>query len=134
MALGVLNKDLRMKLRIKGNSLRLRISQSEVKQLKDNLQITEEIQFSKDSALRYTLQNQPGLNTIKADYSENSLLISLPETLAKDWLNSDQVGLEGIQENSENNFLKILVEKDFSCLSPRGDEDESDLLPNPKQS
>lgn len=123
-----------MKLRIKGNSLRLRISQSEVKQLKDNLQITEEIQFSKDSALRYTLQNQPGLNTIKADYSENSLLISLPETLAKDWLNSDQVGLEGIQENSENNFLKILVEKDFSCLTPHGDEDESDLLPNPKQS
>ena len=124
MAHGALIKDLRMKLRIKGNSLRLRISQSEVKQLKDNLQITEEIRFSKDNALRYTLQNQPGINTIKADYSENSLRISLPELLAKDWLNSDQVGLEGIQENSENdrkmeNCEKVRREKSdkFDCTT-----------------
>jgi hypothetical protein len=29
--------------------------------------------------------------------------------------------------------LKLLVEKDFRCISPRDDEDQSNLFKNPQQ-
>lgn len=123
-----------MKLRIKGNSIRIRITQTEIKQLGENRQVIEETRFNQTSALNYILQIQSSINEIKAELYDSTIRISLPQSVADNWLNSDQVGLDVKQEIGGRDILNIVIEKDFSCLRPRGDEDESDLLPNPKQS
>jgi len=102
--------------------------------LKSKQKIIEEVQFSPQSTLNYKLQIQTGLDNIKADLSGNTIQVSLPQSTAVDWLNSDQVGLKATQEIGKNQFLKIVIEKDFACLTPRKEEDQSDLLPHPKKS
>jgi hypothetical protein len=43
----------------------------------------------------------------------------------------NDVSLHG-EQPLEHGVLRILVEKDFTCVEPRDGEDQSDLYPNPK--
>ena len=56
---------------------------------------------------------------------------TLPATLAAAWAAGDQVSIEADQPLRAGEVLKILVEKDFACLKPRDDEDETDAYPHP---
>ena len=56
----------------------------------------------------------------------------LPESSVRAWANSEQVSIIGEQQHKNGDKLDILVEKDFSCLTPREGEDESDMFPHPK--
>ncbi len=49
----------------------------------------------------------------------------MPELMANEWSNSEQVGFE-----YNKNGLYLLVEKDFKCLDNVA-EDQSDNYPNP---
>ena len=49
------------------------------------------------------------------------------------WADSEQVSIEAVQTIDDGSELKILVEKDFACLTPREGEDESDLFPHPEE-
>jgi len=42
------------------------------------------------------------------------------------------VSISGEQVLADGDQLKILVEKDFVCLTNREDEDESDMYPHPE--
>ena len=53
--------------------------------------------------------------------------------LAKQWVESDQVGLEGEQSLGSANVLKILVEKDFTCLTKRKGDEDLDTFPHPQE-
>ncbi len=55
----------------------------------------------------------------------------LPETAVLAWATTDQVSIHGEQVLADGEKLKILVEKDFVCLTGRDDEDESDMYPHP---
>jgi hypothetical protein len=57
--------------------------------------------------------------------------VRVPEKSARQWANSNEVGLSALQPLSAGDELRILVEKDFACLAPREDEDESDNFENP---
>jgi hypothetical protein len=48
------------------------------------------------------------------------------------WASTEQVSIQGEQMLDEGGTLKILVEKDFVCLTGRDDEDESDMYPHPE--
>jgi hypothetical protein len=58
--------------------------------------------------------------------------VRLPETTVLAWASSEQVSIEGEQVLADGAKLKILVEKDFVCLTGRDDEDESDMYPHPE--
>jgi hypothetical protein len=58
--------------------------------------------------------------------------VRLPETTVLAWANSEQVSISGEQVLADGDQLKILVEKDFVCLTNREDEDESDMYPHPE--
>jgi hypothetical protein len=47
------------------------------------------------------------------------------------WATSEQVSIEANEALDDGDSLKILVEKDFACLAPREDEDETDMYPHP---
>ena len=120
-----------MKLRIFGNSIRLRLSQTEVERLHTTGKVEECVSFGK-SALTYTLESS-GISEITASFENNRLVVSVPAGAARQWAASDEISLKAEKPLNPGESLKILIEKDFKCLTPR-DEDESDNFPNPNKS
>lgn len=121
-----------MKLRIKGNSIRFRLTQSEVEIVEQTGLVKDQIKFSNSISLEYEIKAATGLEYVEATYSENKITLKVNESLIRDWAHSDQVTISSSLDLSSNENLTILIEKDFKCLSPR-DEDESDMFPHPKQ-
>ena len=117
-----------MKLRIKGNSIRLRLSQTEVAQFVETGVCTDSINFGL-STLVYSLDK--GAET-KAVFEDNRVCVFVNETDAHNWAgNETEVGISHMQPIGDGHELYILIEKDFACLTVRPHEDESDNFPNP---
>jgi len=126
------SKFIDMKIRIKGNSIRLRLTQSEVQQFEKEGIVTESIQLgiTEKERLNYKLQKSDG-KEISAKLSENTLSVYIPDGMGNNWANTNLVGLSTEMPLEKDAFLSILVEKDFKCLTDRLGEDESDNFPNP---
>jgi hypothetical protein len=124
-----------MKLRIRGNSIRLRLGQIEVAQLVKDGRIYASIQFSASprSQLSYMVVTSPTEKEITARLADSEIKVTVPEGLAQGWANSEQVGLKHVQQIDREGSLSILIEKDFRCLEPRPGEDQSDSFKNPSQ-
>jgi hypothetical protein len=122
-----------MKLRIRGNSIRLRLSQGEVTGLLAEWAIRESVHFSGSptNCMAYSLQLSPNASEASASFAQGELVVTLPVALAVQWAISDQTGIEHKQPAGDGMELRIVVEKDFRCLQPRPEEDEVDNFPNP---
>jgi hypothetical protein len=119
-----------MKLRIHGNSLRLRLNQSEVAQFSKTGFVEDSIQFAPGASFAYTLESLSRLNAPQALYANGGLRIQVPGADAIDWVRTDRVGISGEQPLEPGKCLSILIEKDFQCL--HGDEvRDPDAYPNP---
>jgi len=121
-----------MKLRIRDNSLRLRLMRGEVDALQKTGLVKASTQFPGGRTLRYSLESSPASVNPAAFFSESEIIVRLPETAVLAWATSDQVSIDGEQVLVDGENLKILVEKDFVCLTGRDDEDESDMYPHPE--
>jgi hypothetical protein len=121
-----------MKLRIKSNSLRLRLSRSEIAGLLERDSLEETIRFAPAANARfsYSLRIDPSATAPTVRYSENRVEILLPVDRARTWALTDEVGIA--EDISLGNFgtLALLIEKDFACLD-RSEEDNEDTFPNP---
>lgn len=124
-----------MKLRIKGNSIRLRLLQSEVKRLEASGTITEETRFGirTDQTLKYSIAVSDGVDVLSADFSDNQILILLPETAALEWCRGEEVSFGHEIEVDGETRLRVLIEKDFKCVSRPDDPDNLDAFPNPSE-
>lgn len=120
-----------MKLRIRDDSIRLRLTRSEVDTLRDTGIVSASTGFPDGRLFSYSAQSSPASVTPAASYTADGMTVSLPESLVLSWAASEQVSMEGEQALDEGRVLKILVEKDFACLAPREGEDESDMFPHP---
>jgi hypothetical protein len=121
-----------VKLRIRENSLRLRLSKGEVASLgKDGL-VSGSTEFPGERTLRYTIESSPASVAPAAFFSDNTITVRVPESSVLAWSSSEQVAIDGEQRLDNGTLLSILVEKDFACLAPRAGEDESDLYPHPQ--
>ncbi|MCC6726504.1 MAG: hypothetical protein IT258_18525 [Saprospiraceae bacterium] len=122
-----------MKIRMSGNSIRLRLSQSEVTKFFEQGEVSETVHFGADMALTYTLKRDAATE-IQASFRDNQITVLVPNDLGNSWASSEEeVGLEQLTRfaPSDGGSLRILVEKDFKCLAERPGEDESDNFPNP---
>lgn len=121
-----------MKLRIKGNSIRLRLTQTEVNQIGKGEEVRESVSFGKEKpAFSYVLCTASDMSKVKVRYAHDELLISFPYAQAQFWATTSMVGMEEMLNLDDDDTLHILVEKDFQCLHKRPNEDESDHFPNP---
>ena len=122
-----------MKVRIRGNSVRMRLSQQEVQSFKENGKIKDRIQFGSlaGGTLAYALI-AADIQKLECAFKDNTICILVPKELGEMWVDSDMVGMEHLSTNHENEQIRILVEKDFKCLKHRVNEDESDSYPHPK--
>lgn len=114
-----------MKLRIRGNSLRFRLTQTEIADLANGIEVEETTDFGNGETFVYSIFPVE-IEQIKATFYNGKIQISVPLDSAKNLAESDEVGI-----SSNQNSLKILIEKDFTCLQPRGEEDK-DTFPHPK--
>jgi len=119
-----------MKIRIKGNSIRFRLTQTEVKQLSETGSITESTEFG-TAKFQYQVKLTPSVKNLAASYSNDEIVMMVPETDGKNWFHNDIIGFENTMELPEGKELYLLLEKDFTCLENRS-EDQSDNYPNPK--
>jgi hypothetical protein len=122
-----------MKLRIHGNSIRFRIGQSEVTKLLSEGRLAETVQLTSSDSFAYVLETSSQCKEVRAWRSDFKIGVSLPEQLARSWGTSSQVGIEQTQPIGETGFLRIVVEKDFACLHPGTDANETewDSFSNP---
>ena len=119
-----------MKLRLRGNSIRLRLLRGEVRQLGQTGAVSETTNFAAAS-LTFTLAASSQVETMTAQFVGHQITVLLPETVAREWVESDEISLHGEQILREHETLKILVEKDFVCLDRVDDADNVDAYPHP---
>ena len=120
-----------MKLRIRGNSIRLRLSQTEVSSLEAGGSVSDRIVFAPGAHLTYQLVVDAAADATRASFENGNVTVTLPNTVLRNWLAPAEVSIHGRQELGGGEELTILVEKDFACLEPREGEDQENLFPNP---
>ncbi len=118
-----------MKLRIRANSIRLRLLRGEVAEFAANGVLRETINFGA-SSLDYVLQITDSANELKTEFSGGEIVVNVPTAKAREWTETEAVSLSGEQKIGSDKFLKILVEKDFVCLDRINDADNEDAYPN----
>jgi len=122
-----------MKLRIKGNSLRLRVSRSELARFLDGERIEETIQFTRapEASLTYALESAVQVAPVRVQYESQRIRVILSEDQGGIWGAESEVGVYSTLDIGEAGSLAVIVEKDFACLD-RSDDDNSDAFANPQ--
>jgi len=121
-----------MKLRLLDDSIRLRLSQSEVIAARERGLVESQTRFADGSVFTYALEAAKSAASPSAAYTRDRMVVKLSAREIEDWANDDAaVSLRGEVRLADGSQLKLLVEKDFKCVSPRDDgEDQSDLFQN----
>lgn len=119
-----------MKIRIKGNSIRFRLTRSEVATFCEMGHYEEKTDFG-DAVFKYALRMDEATDELLAGFKTNTITLRVPQKIGAGWDANHKVGFENTVRLGNGNELHILLEKDFACLDDRG-EDESDNYPNPK--
>ncbi len=118
-----------MKLRIRGNSLRLRLTKTEVADLAATGFVEDRVQLdpNPDHALVYRLELSETVTQPVTTFRGSLIRILVPAKEGRAWADNATVGIYG----EETWGLKLTIEKDFKCLDPRRDEDESNAFEHP---
>jgi len=114
-----------MKIRIKDNSIRFRLAQDEVSALVKTGETWSTCSFP-NGKLTYGIV-ATNSTEIYCSFADEKITTYVPKSLLTNWDTDERVGFDA---NTDNLF--ILIEKDWQCLKPRANEDESDLYVNPQ--
>lgn len=114
-----------MKIRIRGDSLRLRLSQSDVACIERGEAVIETTHFA-DATLSYGLHPNAA-SVCEARFIDGRIEVCISASDGRHWAQSNEVGIE-----AQVGPLAVLIEKDFSCLEPREGAEDGDTFPNPK--
>jgi hypothetical protein len=122
-----------MKLRIKGNSLRLRITPSDLTRLLATGRIQETIHFASDpdAHLTYALEHTPQAASMAIRYTPGEVIVQIPSAAAEHWAGGQDVGIYG-QSITTQGTIDLAVEKDFACID-KSDAENVDTFHHPKQ-
>src|SRR5690349_15750914 len=118
-----------MKIRIRDNSVRIRLSKSEVALFAKEGHVEERTEFV-NSALVYAVKRSAD-ETLSADFVNGNLTLYVPANILQFWASTDLVGLDYNMPLPNGNHLYLLIEKDFKCIDAPITEDQSDMYENP---
>lgn len=120
-----------MKIRIKGNSVRFRLTKTDVDVISNQGYLEEATHFG-DAVFKYALKRDETSETLSATYNDHTITVFLPEAFLKGWAENDIISIKGNMPIGKKEALFLLVEKDFVCLD-HTDEDQSDNYANPNK-
>lgn len=112
-----------MKIRIKGNTIRYRLTKTDVDLFNREHYIAEHTNFG-NKQLTYALAAKDQY-AINASFTDDTITITVPAFKADELAQTDMVGFD-----ANDGDLYVLIEKDFKCLDNVA-EDQSDNYPNP---
>lgn len=118
-----------MKIRIKGNTIRLRLTRPEVEYFGKEKNLEDAVDFG-ENKLFYALCSRMEAKVLTAEFKENRISLVIPDEVADEWCNTQRVGVESTIDLPNKSKLYILIEKDFKCLD-NTIEDQSENYPNP---
>lgn len=119
-----------MKLRLRSNTLRLRLSRTDVATFRDSGRLEAATGFPGGARLVYVLERGEEFG---ARFDGGSVVVRVPAAVAQTWCDTDRVGIDGVVPLEDGGTLALLVEKDFACLTDNRPEDH-DAYPNPHES
>jgi len=125
-----------MKLRIRGNSLRLRLTKSEVAEIGAGGTVEETVEFGGEPPQRfiYALMSTDNVENPTAVFDAGRITVFISKAQAGEWSRTNQIGIEAEKSiGADGRTLRILIEKDFSCLEPRAGEEDVDTFAHPFQ-
>ena len=106
-----------MKLRLKGNSVRLRLTPSDVTALCDHGIVEESADFGGGQVLTYRLQSADSCGPVRATFRNGTVVVAVSAETVRKWAESDEVGIY-----AQSGALAVSVEKDLRCSSRPDDE------------
>jgi uncharacterized protein DUF7009 len=116
-----------MKLRMQGNSLRLRLTRSEVAGLHESGLVEQTTSFASGRTLTYRIRKRDCGDGIRAELTDGAITVHAPASAVAEWATSDDVGI-----TARDGMLSIAIEKDFRCLTHPRDE-EPDAYSHPAE-
>ncbi len=116
-----------MKIRIRGNSIRYRLTKTEVDTFCRTGRFEDSTYFG-NAMFIYALQAKEGID---AQFQDHTITLFLEKDKSKDWHQTNLVGFSRSIKKENETTLKLLIEKDFVCMDDTV-EDQSDNYPNPK--
>ncbi|MGC1719987.1 MAG: hypothetical protein WA746_13445 [Isosphaeraceae bacterium] len=122
-----------MKLRLKGNSIRVRLDRRDIEGLVDQGRIDDTLRFGPGLAFSYAVEvGVAPRDRPKASYADGRLTIRIDPEDVEEWLASERVGFDH-QQVVDGGVVRVLLEKDFACIDrPVGEEaDDAYAFPNP---
>ena len=117
-----------MKLRIQGDSIRLRLTRTEVNRFGETGRVEETVHFPDGRRFIYAIVRSSDANSLTASFDGHEMTVAIPQDQAQEWVDTERVGFEDTCTLGEGE-LHLLIEKDFECLHKRPDEE--DAFPNP---
>ena len=118
-----------MKLRIRGQSVRFRLSPNDIDALGRGETVKETLSFGAEASFVYGLV-PADISHVAVEAGGAGLLVLCPRPMVTTRVETDEVGFERTISGPGSSGLTVLVEKDFQCLIPRG-EDDGNTFPNP---
>ena len=119
-----------MKIRILGNTIRLRLKVYEVEALRDQGLIEEVLAFGPSESNQLRFRIRTGEEAFAIEQQGTSITIIVPRSVAQAWTGTDLVGFDQTISTSMEREVYVLIEKDFACLDGER-EDEPGSYPNP---
>jgi hypothetical protein len=114
-----------MKLWIRGNSIRVRVSPTELALLAEKGKIEDMVRFSSERSLRYAVEVRPA-GAVTAVFEGDSITVTLPKKRLDLWARPEEVSVEGSQPIGGGRVLQIALEKDIIPGRLGGGDDAAD--------
>ncbi len=117
-----------MKLRFRGDAVRIRLNTKEVRTLTEEGRIGSRTSFGPDSHLVYQVLAAGEIAC--ATFAAGELTLSVPRAEVERWDSSETVTLQHVQE-WDGGRLEVILEKDLACLTAHPGKFDPDAYANP---
>ena len=122
-----------MKLRLHAQTLRLRLAPQDVDAIVGGADLQQSIPIDPDSATLSWAISLSDVAALQIRQVDNQLQFLIPRLDGIAWAADDSaVGLYAQQQAPDGSTLDIAIEKDWACVQPSSEEDESDTYPRPE--
>ncbi len=116
-----------MKLRTRGDSIRLRLTRAEVRDLAAHGEVAERTRLPAGAGFGYRLRADPRGNEITASFEAGVLGVAVPRAAVETSAASEEAAMRA-ELPLPGGALAILVEKDFPCMTARAGKDDRDAF------
>lgn len=117
-----------MKIRLFGDSIRLRLTQEEVATLSKGGALESVIPFPGE-ALACVVQPFDG--PLEARHAASRISVLVPQAETARWAVSEEVGMYATSLSGSGGPVRIIVEKDYNCIHKPDSPDNAGTFPNP---